>query len=181
MKTQKDILLVEDNPYDAELTILALKRRNLANSLIHVTDGQAAVDFLFATGIYTDRKGLPLPKVVMLDLKLPKMDGIEVLRTLRADERTRVLPVVILTSSREVQDLISSYKLGANSYIVKPVDFDKFSEAVSSLGLYWLLINEPPPVSIQAGRTLRRENRIPFSSHPGCECPPRLLPEVTEE
>ncbi|MFZ4774783.1 MAG: response regulator [Terrimicrobiaceae bacterium] len=149
MKTQNDILLVEDNPYDAELTILALKRRNLANSLTHVTDGQAAVDFLFATGLYANRCGQPLPKVVMLDLKLPKMDGIEVLRAIRSDERTKFLPVVILTSSREVQDLISSYKLGANSYIVKPVDFDKFSEAVANLGLYWLLINEPPPASIQ--------------------------------
>jgi len=139
-----EILLVEDNPADAELTIRALTKRNLANNLIHVVDGQAALDFLFGAGAHEGRDLNIQPKVVLLDLKLPKVDGIEVLRCLRADERTKLLPVVVLTSSCEDRDVIESYKLGANSYIVKPVDFEKFSEAVSNLGLYWILLNEPP-------------------------------------
>ena len=144
MNNPPEILLVEDNPHDAELTIRALKKRNLANHLIHVQDGQAALDFLFGIGAHEGRDVHRRPKVVLLDLKLPKVDGIEVLRQLRADERTKLLPVVVLTSSREESDIVETYQLGANSYIVKPVEFENFSEAVSNLGLYWLLLNEPP-------------------------------------
>ncbi len=144
MTNELQILLVEDSPADAELTIRALKNRNLANHLVHVTDGQAALDFLFGRAAYEGRDVEHQPKVVLLDLKLPKVDGIEVLRQLRADERTKLLPVVVLTSSREDRDVIETYKLGANSYIVKPVEFESFSEAVSNLGLYWILLNEPP-------------------------------------
>ncbi len=144
INTQLEILLVEDNPNDAELTIRALKQRNLANHMIHLADGQAAVDFLFGEGNHSGRDTHHQPKVVLLDLKLPKIDGIEVLRRIRGDARTKLLPVVVLTSSREDRDVIDAYHLGANSYIVKPVDFEKFSEAVSTLGLYWLLLNEAP-------------------------------------
>ena len=144
MSAPLEILLVEDNPNDAELAIRALQKRNLSNNLIHVEDGQAALDFLFGTGAHEGRDTNHLPKVVMLDLKLPKVDGIEVLRRLRADPRTRFLPVVVLTSSREERDVIETYKLGVNSYIVKPVEFENFSEAVSQLGMYWLLLNESP-------------------------------------
>jgi len=143
---QVEILLVEDSPTDAELTIRALKKSNLANHLVHVTDGQAALDFLFATGPYSDRTNDAQPKVIMLDLKLPKVSGIEVLRQLRANERTKLLPVVIMTSSREDRDVIESYQLGANSYVVKPVEFEDFSQAVCNLGFYWLLLNQPPCV-----------------------------------
>ena len=144
MKPALEILLVEDNANDAELTIRALKQRNLANHMIHVRDGQAALDYLLGTGDYAGRDVQLQPKVVLLDLKLPKLDGIEVLRAIRGDERTRLLPVVVLTSSREERDVIQAYNLGVNSYIVKPVDFEKFSEAVRDFGLYWLLLNEPP-------------------------------------
>lgn len=144
MNKQLEILLVEDNPADAELTMRALKKRHLANNLVHVADGQEALDFLFGAGTHAGRDTSHKPKVVLLDLKLPKVDGIEVLRQLRADERTRLLPVVVLTSSREDRDVLDTYHLGANSYIVKPVDFEKFSEAVSNLGMYWLLLNEAP-------------------------------------
>ncbi len=144
MNHQLEILLVEDNPQDAELTIRALKKRNFANQLIHVQDGQAALDFIFGTGAYAGRDVHAQPKVVLLDLKLPKIDGIEVLRRIRADERTKMLPVVVLTSSREDRDVIETYRLGTNSYIVKPVEFENFSEAVSNLGLYWLVLNQPP-------------------------------------
>lgn len=144
MNDQLEILLVEDSPHDAELAIRALKKRNLANQLVHVQDGQAALDFLFGTGPYEGRDVHNQPKVVLLDLKLPKVDGIEVLRRIRADERTKLLPVVVLTSSREDRDVIETYQLGTNSYIVKPVDFENFAEAVSNLGLYWLVLNEPP-------------------------------------
>ena len=144
MNDPLEILLVEDNPHDAELTILALKKRNLANRLVHVEDGRAALDFLFGTGTYEGRDVDLQPKVVLLDLKLPKVDGIEVLRQIRADERTKLLPVVILTSSRENRDVINAYQLGANSYIVKPVDFENFCDAVTNMGMYWLLLNEIP-------------------------------------
>ena len=144
MNNELEILLVEDNPTDAELTIRALKKHHLANHLIHVTDGQAALDFFFATGPYAGRDVNQQPKVVLLDLKLPKVGGIEVLRRLRADERTKLVPVVILTSSHEDRDVIETYNLGANSYIVKPVEFENFSQAVSNMGMYWLLLNEPP-------------------------------------
>jgi len=139
-----EILLVEDNPQDVELTLRALKRHNLANKVHVVKDGAEALDFLFATGSYAERNMNHTPKVILLDLKLPKVDGLEVLRRIKSDERTKTIPVVVLTSSREEQDMVDSYKLGVNSYIVKPVDFDKFVDAVGELGLYWLLLNEQP-------------------------------------
>ena len=139
-----DILLVEDNPQDAELTTRALKKNNLANRLFTVEDGAEALDFVFCRGKYATREAGHSPKVVLLDLKLPKVSGLEVLRALKQDERTRAIPVVVVTSSREDPDIKTAYSLGANSYVVKPVDFDAFAEAVSSLGLYWLLVNQPP-------------------------------------
>ena len=146
MHTQNgvEILFVEDNPRDAELTIRALQQHHLANHLVHVKDGQEALDWLFGTGPYAGRNANHHPKIVLLDLTLPKVDGLEVLRTIRANERTRLIPVVVLTSSREEQDVVTSYALGVNSYIVKPVDFDKFSTAVTETGHYWLLLNEKP-------------------------------------
>jgi two-component system, response regulator len=143
-RKQVDILLVEDNPNDAELAIRALTKQRLANNLQHVEDGEEALDFLFARGKYSGRDANERPKLILLDLKLPKVDGIEVLRAVKADERTNLTPVVVLTSSREERDLIETYRLGVNSYIVKPVDFDKFVDAVKELGFYWLLINEQP-------------------------------------
>ena len=139
------ILLVEDNPDDVDLTLRALKRNNIANKVDVVTDGAEALEYLFCTGEYDGRDKRTMPAVILLDLGLPKVGGLEVLRRIRADERTNLLPVVILTSSKEEQDRISGYKLGANSYIQKPVDFDKFTEAVRQLGLYWLVLNVPPP------------------------------------
>jgi CheY-like chemotaxis protein len=144
MKAPLEILLVEDNPQEAELTIRALKKRTLANHFVHVHDGQEAVDFIFNRGRYTGTEAYEMPKVVLLDLKLPKLDGLEVLRQIRADERTRLMPVVVLTSSREDRDVVEAYALGANSYIVKPVDFEKFLEVVSNMITYWLLLNELP-------------------------------------
>jgi two-component system response regulator len=138
------LLLVEDNPDDEALTLRALKKNNISNEVVVAHDGAEALDFLFCTGAYASRDRHVLPEVVLLDLKLPKIDGLEVLRRLRADERTRLLPVVILTSSREEQDVVNGYRLGANSYIRKPVDFDQFVEAVRHLGLYWLVLNESP-------------------------------------
>jgi len=139
-----EILLVEDNSRDAELTIRTLKKHNLANHLAHVKDGQEALDWLFGTGTYKGRDTNHRPRVVLLDLKLPKVDGIEVLRAMRADPRTRMIPVVVLTSSREDQDLVATYDLSVNSYIVKPVEFEAFSAAVAEAGHYWLLINQEP-------------------------------------
>lgn len=139
-----EILLVEDNPEDAELTMRTLHKRNLANRLHRVEDGAAALDFLFGRGQFADRDVNARPKVVLLDLKLPKVDGLEVLRAIKEDSRTRHIPVVVITSSKEDRDLAEAYRLGANSYVVKPVDFDQFSEAVGQLGLYWVLINELP-------------------------------------
>ena len=138
----KFILLVEDNPDDEELTIRALKKNNVTNNLVVVRDGAEALDFLFGTGAYAGRDISVLPVLVLLDLKLPKIDGLGVLRRMRADERTRRIPVTILTSSKEEQDLFNSYDLGANSYIRKPVDFNQFAEAVRQLGVYWLMLNE---------------------------------------
>ncbi len=142
---QRSILLIEDNPDNEALTLRALKTNNVLNEVVVTRDGAEALDYLFATGAYAGRDASVMPELTQLDLKLPKVDGLEVLRKLRADDRTRLLPVVILTSSKEEQDLINGYSLGANSYVAKPVDFTQFREAVRQLGLYWLLLNEPPP------------------------------------
>jgi CheY-like chemotaxis protein len=144
----KVILLVEDNPDDEALTHRALKKNNIGNEVVVARDGAEALDYLFGTGVYEGRDLSTMPQVVLLDLKLPKIDGLDVLRRLRADERTKLLPVVVLTSSREQQDLVDSYGYGANSYIRKPVDFAQFIEAVRQLGLYWLVLNETPRARI---------------------------------
>ena len=139
------ILLVEDNPDDEALTLRALKKNKILNEVVVAHDGAEALDYLFGTGAYAGRDTNVMPQIILLDLKLPKVDGLEVLRHIRADERTKLLPVVILTSSKEEQDLVSGYNLGANSYIRKPVDFGQFTEAIRQLGLYWLVLNEPLP------------------------------------
>jgi len=139
-----EILLVEDNPDDAKLTLRALDKHHLANHVHLVKDGEEALDFLFGRDKYKDRNLLEFPKVVFLDLKLPKVSGLEVLKEMKHNDTTSMIPVVVLTSSKEEQDVVESYRLGVNSYIVKPVDFDKFMNAVAELGLYWLLLNEPP-------------------------------------
>ena len=139
-----DILLVEDNPADAELTLRSLKKNNLANDVTLVEDGEEALDYLFCRGRFSNRESHHTPKVVLLDLKLPKLNGLDVLRAMRQDERTRFIPVVILTSSKEDPDIKSAYELGVNSYVVKPVEFHDFAEAVSRVGLYWLLVNQQP-------------------------------------
>ena len=139
-----EILLVEDNPNDVELTLHALRANNLANRIQVVRDGVEALDFLFGTGTFSVRNGAEPPRVVLLDLKLPKVSGLEVLRRIKADPRTCRIPVVVVTTSREERDIVESYNLGVNSYVVKPVDFDQFSMAVRDLGMYWLLINHPP-------------------------------------
>ena len=141
----RTILLVEDNPDDEALTLRALKRANVRNEVVVARDGVEALDYLFGTGAHAGRDARATPQVVLLDLKLPRLDGLEVLRRLRADDRTKLLPVVILTSSTEDQDRIAGYQLGANSYVRKPVDFSQFVDAVRQLGLYWLLLNQPPP------------------------------------
>ena len=143
---EKIILLVEDNPDDVTLTERALKKSHILNKLIVTKDGAEALDFIFGTGTYSDRDMSIMPEVVLLDLKLPKIDGIEVLRRIRSKETTKLLPVVILTSSKEEKDVVDGYRFGANSYIRKPVDFNQFVDAVKQLGMYWLLLNEPPPV-----------------------------------
>jgi two-component system, response regulator len=144
--SDKVILLVEDNPDDEELTLRALKKNNIQNDVVIARDGAEALDYLFGAGAYAGRDVSKLPSVTLLDLKLPKVDGLEVLKQIRANEKTRFLPVVILTSSKEEQDLINGYSLGANSYIRKPVDFSQFIDAVRQLGLYWLLLNESAPL-----------------------------------
>ena len=141
----KVLLLVEDNPTDEKLTIRAFKRSGIANEIFVVRDGAEALDYLFATGKHAERDARELPTVVMLDLKLPRIDGLEVLRRIRADERTKCLPVVILTASKEHEDIARGYSLGANAYVRKPVDFAEFAEAAKTVGLFWLLLNEPPP------------------------------------
>jgi two-component system, response regulator len=133
-----EVLLIEDNPEDAELTIRVLKKHNLANNLVHLRDGEAALNFLFAKGSNN------IPRLILLDLKMPKVDGIEVLSKLKNDEQKKLIPVVVLTSSKEEHDVIESYKLGVNAYVVKPVEFEKFVEAVAKLGLFWLHLNQPP-------------------------------------
>jgi CheY-like chemotaxis protein len=143
-ENEVEILLVEDNPTDAELTMRALKKSRLANRVVHVVDGEEALDFLFARGAFSDRNVENGPKVILLDLKLPKVDGLEVLKIIKSDARTKIIPVVVLTSSKQEKDMVQSYESGVNSYIVKPVDFDKFMEAVNALGMYWLLLNQKP-------------------------------------
>jgi len=139
-----EILMIEDNPRDAELAVRSLKKRNLANKLAHVKDGHEALEWLFGTGKYAGRDPNKKPKLVLLDLKLPKVSGLEVLRRMREDSRTKLIPVVVLTSSREDRDVAESYTLGVNSYIVKPVDFENLSAAVAQIGHYWLLVNQEP-------------------------------------
>lgn len=139
------ILLVEDNPDDVELTLRAFRKSNILNEVVVALDGQEALDYLSGTCAYVGRDMSVMPTVILLDLKLPRVDGLEVLRRIRADERTKLLPVVVLTSSKEERDVVESYILGANSYVRKPVDFNQFVEATRQLGLYWLILNEPPP------------------------------------
>jgi two-component system response regulator len=143
--TEQTILLVEDSSSDEELTLRALRKSNIANRVVVTRDGAEALDYLFAQGAFADRDPRDVPQVVLLDLNLPKIGGLEVLRRIRADERTKLLPVVILTSSNEDKDLLVGYACGANSYVVKPVDFTQFADAVRQLGMFWLLINQPPP------------------------------------
>ena len=143
---EKIILLVEDNPDDVELTLRAFKKNNILNRVIIAKDGAEALDFLFGTGTYAGRELKDLPVVILLDLKLPKIDGMEVLRRIRQDNRTKLIPVVILTSSAEPKDVVNGYSLGANAYVRKPVEFSQFVEAMRNLGLFWLLSNEPPPL-----------------------------------
>lgn len=141
-------MLVEDNPDDEELTLLAFERNNISNEVVVAHDGVEALDYLFGTGIYGDRDMSVMPALILLDLQLPRINGLEVLRRLRADNRTKLIPVVILTTSNEQQDLINSYSLGCNSYIRKPVDYDQFLTAVHQLGMYWLILNEAPPLPV---------------------------------
>ena len=143
---KKIILLVEDNPDDELLAIRALEKNNIMNEVVVARDGAEALDYLFGAGVYTGRDMSVMPQIILLDLKLPKIDGLEVLRRLRNNERTKLLPVVVLTSSKEDRDLTECYSLGANSYIRKPVNFAQFTEAIRQLGLYWLVLNESPPV-----------------------------------
>lgn len=139
-----DILLVEDNPYDAEMTLRSLQKKHLGNPVEWVKDGAEALDFIFGQGAYANRAHLPAPRLILLDIKLPKISGIEVLKKIKADPALKTIPVVILTSSAEDQDLLQSYELGVNSYIVKPVDFEKFQEEVAKVGFYWMLMNQTP-------------------------------------
>jgi CheY-like chemotaxis protein len=142
---EKIIMLVEDNPDDEELTLRALRKANIANEVFVARDGTEALDFLFSTGRYSERGPLPMPAVVLLDLKLPKLNGIDVLKRMRADPRTQLIPVVVLTSSSEDEDMLKSYQSGANSYVRKPVEFSSFANAVTQLGMYWVLLNQVPP------------------------------------
>jgi DNA-binding response OmpR family regulator len=139
-----EILLIEDNPYEAQLAIRSFKKSNLANRLLHIADGAQALDFIFCHNKYASRNIKNIPKVILLDLKLPKVSGLQILKELKKDKRTKMIPVIVLTSSKEESDIITSYELGANSYIVKPVNFESFSKAVIDLGMYWMLMNVPP-------------------------------------
>src|SRR5688500_8209733 len=142
--TEVEILLIEDNPEEAELAIRSLRKYNLANKLLHIDDGAEAIDVIFSKGKYAGNKTHLQPKVILLDLKLPRVDGLEILRQIKSDEQTKLIPVVVLTSSKEETDIIESYRMGVNSYIVKPVNFDSFTKAVSELGLYWVIHNQSP-------------------------------------
>jgi two-component system response regulator len=144
--TDTEILLVEDNPTDLELALRIFKKHRIANRIEVARDGEQALDFLFGEGVHASRGTIQIPKVILLDLKLPKIGGIEVLRRIKSDPRTRTIPIVVLTSSREEKDLLESYQLGVNSYIVKPVDFDQFSDCLREIGMYWLLSNAPPKI-----------------------------------
>jgi len=144
MNQQIDILLIEDNPDEAELAIWNLKKNNLVNNLIHIDDGAEALDYIFSKGKYIANTKSPHPKLILLDLNLPKVSGLEILKQIKTNEHTKMIPVVVLTSSKEEKDIIESYKLGVNSYIVKPVNFESFSEAMTGLKMYWLLLNQPP-------------------------------------
>ncbi len=144
MNEEIEILLVEDNMSDAELTIRALKKNNLVNKLVHLKDGAEALDFIFGEGAYAGRRLENSPKAILLDLKMPKMNGIDVLKKIKSDERTRKIPIVVLTSSKEDPDIAACYELGVNSYVVKPVEFEEFVKVVSELGLYWMILNQPP-------------------------------------
>ena len=141
-QNEVEILIVEDNPHDAEMALRALKKNNLANNILVVGDGAEALDYLYARGKYADKSYNNRPKIILLDLKLPKVDGKEVLRTIKNDPPKKVIPVIVLTSSKEERDIVESYALGVNSYIIKPVDFDKFVDSIRELGLYWLLLNQ---------------------------------------
>ena len=151
-----EIILVEDNPNDAELTIRALKKRGIANKLLHLKDGEEALNYIFCQGEYSTRDINDLPRLILLDLKMPKVDGIEVLRRIKEDPRTKVIPVVLLTSSREDKDIRNSYSLGVNSYLVKPVEFEEFMIAVAELGLYWMLLNQPPQSTNYESKTIHQ-------------------------
>ena len=142
--SEVEILLIEDNPYEAELTIRSLKKNNLANKLLHIDDGADALDYIFSKGKYEDNASLLQLKLILLDLKLPRVDGLEILRQIKSNEQTKLIPVVMLTSSKEETDIIESHRLGVNSYIVKPVNFDSFAKAVADLGLYWVILNQSP-------------------------------------
>jgi two-component system response regulator len=142
--TEVEILLIEDNPEEAELAIRSLRKYNLANKLLHIDDGAEAIDVIFSKGKYAGNKNPLQPKLILLDLKLPRVDGLEILRQIKSDEQTKLIPVVVLTSSKEETDIIESYRMGVNSYIVKPVNFDSFTKAVSELGLYWVVHNQSP-------------------------------------
>lgn len=147
MEIPIEIVLVEDNHFEAELAINALAKNNLANKLIHIDDGEEALQFIFSDGKYKDRKALPHPKLILLDLKLPKIDGLQILKEIKSNPDTQAIPVVILTSSQEERDIVESYKLGANSYLVKPVNFESFAKAIADMGFYWLLLNQPPLIN----------------------------------
>jgi two-component system response regulator len=142
--SEVEILLIEDNPEEAELAIRSLRKYNLANKLLHIDDGAEAIDVIFSKGKYAGNKNPLQPKLILLDLKLPRVDGLEILRQIKSDEQTKLIPVVVLTSSKEETDIIESYRMGVNSYIVKPVNFDSFTKAVSELGLYWVIHNQSP-------------------------------------
>jgi CheY-like chemotaxis protein len=150
MSDAVEILLVDDSPEDVELTIRALRRHKIANDIEVVEDGAEALDFLFCRGAYKERKFPHPPKLILLDLKLPKVDGLEVLRAMRADDRTKTIPVVILTSSKEQKDLITGYNLGVNAFVQKPVDFEQFGEAIRHIGMFWMLVNQAPPPGVYA-------------------------------